>query len=99
MILLEPVAPGTEGVVDLYLMPGYDDIASLYHYSNRWKDLSLGPQDGRRLLRHLTKSPSWRKCETMPNEAFAWLTRIKSVEREYVTVRLALDRLDSIPAY
>jgi hypothetical protein len=37
--LLEPItrsAPGTEGVVDLYLMPGYDDIASLYHYSKRW---------------------------------------------------------------
>lgn len=38
-ILLEPVgrsAPGAEGVVDLYLMPAYDDIASLYYYSNRW---------------------------------------------------------------
>ncbi len=38
-ILLEPVgrsAPGAEGVVDLYLMPAYDDIASLYYYGNRW---------------------------------------------------------------
>jgi hypothetical protein len=38
-ILLEPVgrsAPGAEGVVDLYLMPAYDDIASLYFYDNRW---------------------------------------------------------------
>jgi hypothetical protein len=38
-ILLEPVgrsAPGTEGVVDLYLMPAYDDIASLYFYDGRW---------------------------------------------------------------
>jgi hypothetical protein len=38
-ILLEPVArsaPGTEGLVDLYLMPSYDDIASLYYYSDRW---------------------------------------------------------------
>lgn len=38
-LFLEPVArvaPGTEGVVDLYLMPSYDDIASLYHYNNRW---------------------------------------------------------------
>jgi hypothetical protein len=38
-VLLEPItrrAPGTEGVVDLYLMPGYDDIASLYFYKNRW---------------------------------------------------------------
>jgi hypothetical protein len=38
-VLLEPVArssPGTKGVVDLYVMPGYDDIASLYFYGNRW---------------------------------------------------------------
>src|SRR5262249_58458038 len=38
-ILLEPIgrsAPGTEGVVDLYLMPAYDDIASLYFYEGRW---------------------------------------------------------------
>jgi hypothetical protein len=38
-ILLEPVgrsAPGAEGVVDLYLMPAYDDIASLYYYEDRW---------------------------------------------------------------
>jgi hypothetical protein len=38
-LFLEPVAraaPGTEGVVDLYLMPSYDDIASLYYYNNQW---------------------------------------------------------------
>lgn len=38
-VLLEPVArsaPGAEGVVDLYLMPSYDDIASLYYYDGRW---------------------------------------------------------------
>jgi hypothetical protein len=38
-IMLEPVArsiPGTEGVVDLYLMPAYDDIAGLYYYGDRW---------------------------------------------------------------
>jgi hypothetical protein len=32
-LLLDPVAyvgPGTSGVVDLYLMPTYDDMASLY---------------------------------------------------------------------
>lgn len=37
--LLEPVArdaPGSEGLVDLYLMPSYDDIASLYYYKDRW---------------------------------------------------------------
>jgi hypothetical protein len=38
-VLLEPVgrsSPGAEGVVDLYLMPAYDDIASLYFYDGRW---------------------------------------------------------------
>ncbi len=37
--LLEPIArfaPGTEGVVDLYLMPAYDDIASLYLRDGNW---------------------------------------------------------------
>ena len=38
-ILLEPVArfaTGADGVVDLYLVPAYDDIASLYHYDGQW---------------------------------------------------------------
>jgi hypothetical protein len=38
-VLLEPIArsaPGAEGVVDLYLMPAYDDIASLYYADGRW---------------------------------------------------------------
>lgn len=38
-ILLEPIAsaaPGAEGVVDLYLMPEYDDIASFYFYGGGW---------------------------------------------------------------
>jgi hypothetical protein len=38
-VLLEPIArsaPGAEGVVDLYLMPAYDDIAVLFYYSDRW---------------------------------------------------------------
>jgi hypothetical protein len=38
-VLLEPIArsaPGTQGVVDLYLMPAYDDIASLYYEDGRW---------------------------------------------------------------
>ncbi len=38
-IILEPVGrstPGSDGVADLYLMPAYDDIASLYHYDGRW---------------------------------------------------------------
>jgi hypothetical protein len=39
-ILLEPIArsaPGAEGVVDLYLMPAYDDIASLYFSNGEWQ--------------------------------------------------------------
>ena len=38
-MLLEPVArfaPGTEGIVDLYLMPAYDDIASVYLENGAW---------------------------------------------------------------
>ena len=38
-VLLEPVGrstPGTEGVVHLYLMPAYDDIASVYYYGDKW---------------------------------------------------------------
>jgi hypothetical protein len=44
--LLEPIgrsAPGVEGVVDLYLMPAYDDIASLYFYDDRWNLHYLPP--------------------------------------------------------
>jgi len=39
-ILLEPIArsaPGANGVVDLYLMPAYDDIVSLYLVDDRWQ--------------------------------------------------------------
>jgi hypothetical protein len=38
-ILLEPIGrstPGSEGLVDLYLMPAYDDIASLTCRDGRW---------------------------------------------------------------
>jgi hypothetical protein len=38
-VLLDPIArssPGAEGVVDLYLMPAFDDIASLYFYDGQW---------------------------------------------------------------
>jgi len=38
-LLLEPIgrsAPGADGVVDLYLMPAYDDIASLYFWDGGW---------------------------------------------------------------
>ncbi len=39
-VLLEPIgrsSPGTEGLVDLYLMPAYDDIARLYYDGHQWK--------------------------------------------------------------
>jgi hypothetical protein len=38
-LLLEPIAasaPGAEGVVDLYWMPAYDDVATLYFYGGEW---------------------------------------------------------------
>jgi hypothetical protein len=39
-VILDPVgrfAPGTDGVVDLYLLPAYDDVASLYFVDGAWK--------------------------------------------------------------
>jgi hypothetical protein len=39
-VIVDPVgrfAPGTDGVVDLYLLPAYDDIASLYLIDGVWK--------------------------------------------------------------
>ncbi|HEV3256546.1 MAG TPA: hypothetical protein VG013_06695 [Gemmataceae bacterium] len=43
---LEPIgrsAPGTEGVVDLYLLPAYDDIGSFYYYNSRWNLHYMAP--------------------------------------------------------
>jgi hypothetical protein len=39
-VLLDPLAydvPGTEGMVDLYLMPTYDDLASLSYVNEDWE--------------------------------------------------------------
>lgn len=39
-VLLEPItrsAPGADGVVDLYVMPAYDDIASFYFVDDEWR--------------------------------------------------------------
>ncbi len=39
-ILAEPIArtaPGVDGVVDIYLMPALDDIASLYYSDGQWQ--------------------------------------------------------------
>ena len=60
-IMLEPVgrsAPGAEGVVDLYLMPAYDDIASIYHYEGRWNLHYMFPG--------LKPVASIREAESMP---------------------------------
>lgn len=38
-ILLDPISratPGSDGLVDMYLMPALDDIASIYFYEGRW---------------------------------------------------------------
>jgi hypothetical protein len=45
-VLLEPIArfaPGVEGVVDLYLMPAFDDIATLYFYDEGWQLHYMSP--------------------------------------------------------
>jgi hypothetical protein len=45
---VEPIgrsAPGAEGVVDLYLMPAYDDIASLFLYDGSWNLHYMFPGD------------------------------------------------------
>ncbi len=39
-VLLDSIArfaPGADGVVDLYLLPAYDDIASLYLLHGKWR--------------------------------------------------------------
>jgi hypothetical protein len=33
---VSPLVPGAEGAVDLYLVPAYDDIASLYFHRGQW---------------------------------------------------------------
>jgi hypothetical protein len=33
---VSPLVPGAEGAVDLYLVPAYDDIASLYLENGQW---------------------------------------------------------------
>lgn len=47
-VVLSPLArtsPRTDGVVDLYLMPAYDDVASLYLENQRWRIRSAIPLD------------------------------------------------------
>jgi hypothetical protein len=45
-LFLDPIArfaPGADGVVDLYLMPAYDDIASLYFVNGEWRLHYMSP--------------------------------------------------------
>jgi hypothetical protein len=47
-VLLDPVAfdvPGAEGLADLYLMPTYDDLASLYFEHGEWTIHYAFPSD------------------------------------------------------
>jgi len=47
-VLLDPIAydvPGAEGVVDLYLMPTDDDLASLYFEEGAWRIHYAFPPD------------------------------------------------------
>lgn len=62
-VLLEPVAsgtPGTEGVVDLYRMPAYDDVASLYYHDGEW-----------RLLHSSSVSPTQASAPDAESQAFS----------------------------
>lgn len=48
-ILLDPIArfvPGAEGVVDLYLMPAHDDIATIIDLEGKWHLLYTPPPEG-----------------------------------------------------
>ena len=77
-MMLDPIArsaPGAEGVVDLYRMPAYDDIASLYYYDDRWMlhdrmtDPTEDGPDHREEAKSLTESElrqaleGMRRCE------------------------------------
>lgn len=54
-LLVEPIArsaPGADGVVDLYALPAYDDVATLYHINGGWHvHLSTGGGVARPLTR------------------------------------------------
>jgi hypothetical protein len=76
--LLEPVgrsAPGAEGVVDLYLLPGYDDIATLYYQDGHWEVHYLAPETPKGMdlrlaeARPLSKATLRRVLEQMKQHA------------------------------
>lgn len=61
-VLLDPVAydvPGAEGVVDLYLMPTYDDLATLYFKEGTWRIHYAFPPETK-------ETPSGIEAEALP---------------------------------
>ena len=55
-IMFEPIArsaPGADGVVDLYLMPAYDDIATFYFYDGQWRIQYMYPSPAEPELREV----------------------------------------------
>ena len=59
-VILDPVgrfAPGTDGVVHLYLLPAYDDIASLYLVDGTWR-LHYAS-------RAMTETPRIKPCQSL----------------------------------
>ncbi len=59
-VLLDPIArftPGADGVVDLYLMPAYDDIASLYLVNGEWRLHYMFPPKSAATVRDAESTP------------------------------------------
>ena len=106
-LLLDPVAydaPGSEGEpVDLYLMPTYDDAASLYLVNGRWRIQYVSPDQ--------PAAPRSRNCrsygvvrgnhQAAPRRDLCSCrsiclngrSEVKAVENEYKSVRIAVDQL------
>jgi hypothetical protein len=67
---LDPIShstPGSEGIVDLYIMPAYDDVARLYFRRGRWN-----------LIYALQETPSQaktpkEKARTLTKKVFQWI--------------------------
>lgn len=59
-VLLDPVArfaPGTDGIVDLYLMPGYDDVATFYFSDGTWRLHHMASADPSAAARNVEHRP------------------------------------------
>lgn len=77
-VLLEPIArfvPGADGVVDLYRMPAYDDVASLLfnngwqlHYANS-SETSMAPPTSEPKSKPLTKETFHEVLEDLRKNA------------------------------